>query len=765
MIRKKTLLVSLAALALCVHTAWADDTLEKYVTSEVLTDVTETYLSNPSFESDDTSSLTEVTNTGDGLRGWTLTSPTDWTVSGSTSVTTLLVSDTCYTDNNFGLVTTVADSTYAYYLRMGWSTGTTTLTQTTQALPAGTYRLTMDYRSAYTNSATSSFVLSADDTSASSVTFTAGSTSCFTTMDWSTGSVDFTLSDSSTVNITVKVTWVSGGSCIMMDNFRLYTVEVDTDTVVYYNISDCLLSNANFSEGDALEEGVCTYNYDMSKNGVEHFGLQEVDGWTANSPTDNTYIDGSSITDADARAGGVYAYGSTAWLGSSGYCPPSTDPDGSSDGQCLGIVSVWGATSYYQSDSITLPAGSYIIYIPTYNSAGTGSITNYTGFVSSDGSITQYCTSTTYTVGEWTTDSVEFTLTTAVTGHFQFGFKSGNGSGSTPHLFYDGMTVYSTAEAGVGVTTIDPAYDADANALGTATVTFRSWNSDDTAAGALIDQLTLALIAGTDTTSYTLTASADEAGVYTADLSNASLEYETEYTLSIAAGIYGYSEDLTNCAASTTFTTICPDSITLSIGTSGWTSTYYGSYNLTVPDGVTAYTVEVQDGDTVTALASPISGSVIPKGTAVLLQGTANTTYAFAIAESADSLSATNDLKGSDGAKVIASSDSGNYYYKFSLDSENSDGSIGFYWQASDGHSYTATAHKAYLVIAATTTSEAKAVTFVVDGQTTAITSVNTDAAQTAQGIYTLTGVKLNADIEALPAGLYIINGQKTLIR
>ena len=230
--------------------------------------------------------------------------------------------------------------------------------------------------------------------------------------------------------------------------------------------------------------------------------------------------------------------------------------------------------------------------------------------------------------------------------------------------------------------------------------------------------------------------------------------------------IRSYDSDLTNCAASTTFTTICPDSITLSIGTSGWTSTYYGSYNLTVPDSVTAYTVAVQDGDTVTALASPISSGVIPKGTAVLLQGTANTTYAFAVAESADSLSATNDLKGSDGGKVIASSDNDNYYYKFSLDSDNSDGSIGFYWQADGGHSYTATAHKAYLVIAADeTTSEAKAVTFVVDGQTTAITSVNTDAAQAAQGIYTLTGVKLNADIEALPAGLYIINGQKTLIR
>ena len=187
-----------------------------------VTDITDTYLTNPSFESDDASSLDEVTSTSDGLRGWTLTAPTGWTV-GGTSVTELLVSADCYTDNNFGLVTTIPAGSYAYYLRLGWSTGTTTLLQSV-SLPAGQYQLTVDQRTGYANSATSTFTLTAGDAT-KTVSFTAGSTSFFTTQDWTTTSMYFTLDEDATVSLGVSVDWLSGGSCIMVDNFKLYSVE------------------------------------------------------------------------------------------------------------------------------------------------------------------------------------------------------------------------------------------------------------------------------------------------------------------------------------------------------------------------------------------------------------------------------------------------------------------------------------------------------------------------------------------------------------
>ena len=186
-------------------------------------DVTDQYFVNPSFEADSESGLNSVTNSADGLRGWTLDNPTGWMVGGAHNPN-LLVSKDCYTDNGFGKVTTLADSNHAYYLRMGWNTGSSTVKQTLSNLPAGHYRLSMDYRSAYANGASSSFTLSAASTASSATTFSSGSSNIFTTMGWTTTSVEFDLATASNVDVAVNVTWKSGGSCIMMDNFRLYYI-------------------------------------------------------------------------------------------------------------------------------------------------------------------------------------------------------------------------------------------------------------------------------------------------------------------------------------------------------------------------------------------------------------------------------------------------------------------------------------------------------------------------------------------------------------
>ncbi len=186
---------------------------------------------NPSFEEDNTSQLQTITNTSDGLRGYTCDNPKEWTVSG-TNVTKLIVTADCFTDNNFGKVGTISDGTQAYYLRQGWSTGTTTMTTTSDELPAGNYRLSCDYKSAYANNATSSFVLSCAGKNATSITFTKGSASIMPTMEWSTVSVDFTLDSDQTVQPTVDITWLSEGSCVMFDNFRIEEIESDDQTAV-----------------------------------------------------------------------------------------------------------------------------------------------------------------------------------------------------------------------------------------------------------------------------------------------------------------------------------------------------------------------------------------------------------------------------------------------------------------------------------------------------------------------------------------------------
>lgn len=185
-----------------------------------ITDVTSQYVVNNSFEEDELKDA--VNNKSDGLRGYTVTAPSDWTVSGKTA-TSLLVTKDCYTDNNFGKMTTISNGDKAYYLRMGWSSGTTTLQQTLKSLPAGKYRLSMDVRTAYNGSATSSYSLFAGSEKVSGA-FAKGSASCFTSMKWNTQELDFTVSEAGDVNVGITVNWVSGGSCISIDNVRLYQI-------------------------------------------------------------------------------------------------------------------------------------------------------------------------------------------------------------------------------------------------------------------------------------------------------------------------------------------------------------------------------------------------------------------------------------------------------------------------------------------------------------------------------------------------------------
>lgn len=212
----KRSLMALSLVAMAAPAAmWAQENAQE--------DITAQYITNPSFENDDPATLTAVNNSADGLRGYHLPQPAGWTVEG-TDVTKLLVTADCYTDNNFGLVTTISDGAQAYYLRMGWSTGQTTVKQTLSALPVGNYLLTVDHRTGYANSASSSFALSAGGEQLR-VSFMQGSNGCFATQAWSTASLPFSLAADGEVEIAVATDWLSGGSCVMLDNLRLYKLQ------------------------------------------------------------------------------------------------------------------------------------------------------------------------------------------------------------------------------------------------------------------------------------------------------------------------------------------------------------------------------------------------------------------------------------------------------------------------------------------------------------------------------------------------------------
>jgi len=190
------------------------------------TDVTATYVKNASFEGDDITSLQTKTESADRLRGYIVTVPKEWTVNNGANAVSLIVTADCYTDNNFGKVTTLADGTQAYYLRMGWSTGATTLRQTISSLPKGKYQLKASVRSAYANSATSSFELVAGAKSTSAA-FAQGSQGYFTSEKWGIETLDFEQTADGSIDIGINITWQSGGSCLMIDDIRLYAMPDD----------------------------------------------------------------------------------------------------------------------------------------------------------------------------------------------------------------------------------------------------------------------------------------------------------------------------------------------------------------------------------------------------------------------------------------------------------------------------------------------------------------------------------------------------------
>ena len=194
--------------------------------AEDKTEVTAQYVTNASFENDNLSALQSKTEKADGLRGYVVNSPLGWTVTNSANAVSLLVTKDCYTDNNFGKVTTLADGSNAYYLRQGWSGGATSVRQSLTALPKGKYQLAVSVRSAYANSATSSFDLVAGSNK-STYAFTQGSTGCFTSMAWADQTLNFELIADGNIEVGFDVAWVSGGSCIMFDNVRLYRLSDD----------------------------------------------------------------------------------------------------------------------------------------------------------------------------------------------------------------------------------------------------------------------------------------------------------------------------------------------------------------------------------------------------------------------------------------------------------------------------------------------------------------------------------------------------------
>ena len=205
------------------------------------------------------------------------------------------------------------------------------------------------------------------------------------------------------------------------------------------DLSPFFITNSHFDLDDPVEGGICTYDYDMSNNGVKFFGSQPLTGWDALYVSNN--IVGAKNRPENGRASGVFSIGSGAWIGGTAYVVPNVMSDGSSEGKVLGFVTCWSQTVQYKQ-AVTLPAGEYTLSLSYYNTGGTSAIAkNLIGFVTDGG--TEYLSDNlTFPVGQWTKDEIKFTLDEETTGYFTLGYSATNsGSAAMPHFFTDGISL------------------------------------------------------------------------------------------------------------------------------------------------------------------------------------------------------------------------------------------------------------------------------------------------------------------------------------
>ncbi len=230
------------------------------------------------------------------------------------------------------------------------------------------------------------------------------------------------------------------------------------------NVTNDYLTNADFSSGATVTTHVCGYQADIAKDANLYEGAQavywaqEVEGWTI--------AEGNT---ADGAGGGLFPYGSAYQLKGNSVAAPATNPTDEVLGNALGLFAVWGnSIKYTQTAKKALAPGAYTLSYTYFNQSGTSAVENYIGYTTST-STSYYAANTTFTVGEWTTVEVKFTLEAEDQGTFSIGYKSkGSGSSANPQIFIDNVRLnynsyaaaYSEAAFGAAEALDDAAYAA-----------------------------------------------------------------------------------------------------------------------------------------------------------------------------------------------------------------------------------------------------------------------------------------------------------------
>lgn len=193
----------------------------------------------------------------------------------------------------------------------------------------------------------------------------------------------------------------------------------------------------------------------------------------------------------------------------------------------------------------------------------------------------------------------------------------------------------------------------------------------------------------------------------------------------------------------------------INIATEEGFGTFYTDKNYVLPQGLTAFGyTSIDSNNTLTKSVEYVAGDIVPANTAVVVKGDKGSYNYYNTEEAATKTIERNLLKGVTTDTRIEALSGVKRYILTRAD----DGILAFY-RTNTGN-INVKANRAYLEVP---TAMAVA-SFSLEGSATGINNVVTTAAK--QGIYTIFGVRLNATTtKELPAGIYIVDGKKVIVK
>lgn len=356
-------------------------------------DVTSTYITNPSFENDDVSTLPVVGDksaSDDSYRGWTLVQPTGWTVEeqGDNAFTRQLKDQDAYTDNGYGKVGTISNGDYCYYFRHKWWNKNIVIKQTLENLPAGKYTLSADIKAMKQGGSPKAY-LSAGSAKSSDVTFVSGEAGLFTTTGWTTPQVSFNVNSISDVEIALNVEKDNTGDAmqIAFDNFVLIyepyanaadyaalNAAIDAHQVGFEKGEYAPYTNKEAFEALAAAKAINPSEANTQREVQTATTLLEAATWTENTEKMNAIRwnkaeDYSSEGENKVPTGGFIGSDANSRISHN----PTSNPglDGLTQSMALMVVANTNAT-YGETEGYTLPLKATTVYEFKFKYAGWG---------------------------------------------------------------------------------------------------------------------------------------------------------------------------------------------------------------------------------------------------------------------------------------------------------------------------------------------------------------------------------------------------------